>query len=166
MRVRRLRSGEAAALAGAVALVVLLSLRWFDPQGARPAPHTSGWASLGWVLVLLLVLAVVGALALVVLTLAGAAAALPIATAVATVPVTVIGELVLLLRVAIFQPTLGAGLPSGEVAVQWPAYAGLAALALLGWGAWRAMSDERLDAPESAYEPPPARPAPRLESNR
>ena len=49
---------------------------------------------------------------------------------------------------------------SHVVAVQTPAYLGLAALALLVGGAWRAIADERTGAPESAYTPPPPRPAP------
>jgi amino acid transporter len=160
MRVGRLRSGELLALAGALALPVLLSLRWFDAQGGAAPLHTSGWAALGWALVLLLVLAVAGAVALAGLAGTGSAQALAVAAAVVTVLLALVSWVVLALRVCVFQPALGAGLPNHLVSVQWAGYAGLGALALLGYGAWHALGDERRDAPESAYEPPPARPAP------
>jgi hypothetical protein len=46
------------------------------------------------------------------------------------------------------------------MAVQAGGYLGLAALALIVAGAWRAIADERTGAPETAYAPPPPRPAP------
>ncbi|HEU4977684.1 MAG TPA: hypothetical protein VFT42_02200 [Solirubrobacteraceae bacterium] len=163
MRPTRMRTGEWTALAGAVALVVFLSLRWFGASaaaGGRAGIHESGWASLGWGIVLLLAIGIAGALALSAVTSAGATAAFPMLAAVVTAPLAIVAWIVLALRLAFFQPTLGVGLPSEAVAVRWPAYAALAALALLLYGACRAMSDERLDDPESAYTPPPPRPAP------
>ena len=155
-----MRRGEWLALTGAVALVVFLSLRWFGASAAAAGAHESGWASLGWGLVLLLAICVAGALALGAVTSAGATAAFPMFAAVVTAPLAIVAWVVLALRLAFFQPTLGVGLPSQAVAVRWPAYAALVALALLVYGACRAMSDERVDDPESAYTPPPPRPAP------
>lgn len=160
MRPSRLRSGEWLALLGAVALIVLLSLRWFGAPAAAAGAHRSGWASLGWGLVVLLAICIAGALTLAVVVAAHTTAAFPMLAAVLTAPLALIAWIVLALRVAFFQPTLGVGLPSQAVAVRWPAYAALAALAALLYGACRAMSDERLDDPESAYTPPPPRPAP------
>ena len=45
-----------------------------------------------------------------------------------------------------------------------PPYLGLLAALLTTLGAWRSLADERTDAPESAYTPPPARPAPPAEA--
>jgi hypothetical protein len=63
-------------------------------------------------------------------------------------------------RVTLAQPALGAGLADDEVGVALPGYLGPLAVAAILAGAWRAMADERTTAPESAYTPPPARPAP------
>jgi hypothetical protein len=160
MRLARLRAGEWLALLGGAGLAVLLSLRWFGAPAAAIGAHESGWAALGWGLVALLAICIIGALALTAVTALRTVAAFPILAAVATIPIALITLLVLVLRLAFFQPTLGVGLPSAQVTVRWPAYAGLAALALLLYGTCRAMSDERLDDPESIYEPPPPRPAP------
>ena len=67
--------------------------------------------------------------------------------------------LILLVRV-LTQPGLGASLPNRLVLVEAPAYVGLLFTGLIPVGAWLALRDERLDAPESAYTPPPARPVP------
>jgi hypothetical protein len=74
--------------------------------------------------------------------------------------VSVVAFVALVMRVTIAQPGLGSGLPDAGVAVQLPAYLGLAAMAVIVVGGWRSMADERTDAPESDYTPPPARPAP------
>jgi hypothetical protein len=62
---------------------------------------------------------------------------------------------VALVRVTVAQPG-----HDEAVAVEPAAYAGLVALALVVAGAWRAIADERTDAPESVYTPPPPRPSP------
>jgi hypothetical protein len=71
-----------------------------------------------------------------------------------------IALIALAVRVAVAQPGLGAGAPDALVAAELPAYLGLAAGALIVAGAWRSLGDERTTAPESAYTPPPPRPAP------
>jgi hypothetical protein len=171
---RRLRSGELLAGAGAVALLVLLFLDWFGPEprpsGARPSAEspvgaplvdaTSGWASLGWLLVLLIVVVLLLAAWLVVATVIDAPVSQQIAAAVLTASAGAIMLALVAIRLAVAQPGLGAGLPDQSVAVDLPAYLGLLALGLVVAGAWRAIADERTDAPESASTPPPARPAP------
>jgi hypothetical protein len=169
---RRLRTGEWLAAVGAVALVVALSLDWFEEQPPRDGrnlaapvlaagdPSATGWASLGWPVVLLLVVAIALAAWLVVSTAGDASVGQPVMAAVLLSAWAPLALLVVLVRVTVAQPGLGAGLPDAAVAVRPAAYAGLAALALVVAGAWRSIADERTGAPESAYVPPPARPAP------
>jgi hypothetical protein len=84
----------------------------------------------------------------------------PVGGSVLTSAVGWITFLVLLIRVAT-QPDLGiAGLPNAAVTVELPAYLGLVCAAAIPLGAWLALRDERTDAPESAYTPPPPRPVP------
>jgi hypothetical protein len=167
-----MRAGEWTALAGAVGLFMVLFFNWFGITGrpplgtsgggqvvryADPHLHRTGWASLGWLMVILLCIAVFGGLAITYMTLRRSAPAWPVGAAVLTALVGGIVFLVLLVRV-LTQPGLGAGLPSSVVTIQWPAYLGLAFAALIPAGAWNALRDERTEAPESAYTPPPARP--------
>jgi hypothetical protein len=84
----------------------------------------------------------------------------PVAAGVLLSAVSVVAFLALLVRVTIAQPGLGVGLPDEGVDVRLPAYLGLVAMAVIVIGGWRSMADERTDASESAYTPPPARPAP------
>ncbi len=51
-----------------------------------------------------------------------------------------------MVRVAIVQPGLGIGLPDELVGVRWPAYVGIAALAVVVAGGWISIGDERTDA--------------------
>jgi lysylphosphatidylglycerol synthetase-like protein (DUF2156 family) len=167
----RLRSGELLAGGGALALLVLLFLDWFrstvitrvtEASGSfvEPGLHTSGWAAVGWLLLVLLAAVIVMAGWLVVATVTDAPVSRQMAAAVLTASAGAVVLVILLLRVTVAQPGLGAGLPDKAVAVRLPAYLGLVALAVLVVGAWRAIADERTGAPESAYTPPPARPAP------
>jgi ABC-type transport system involved in cytochrome c biogenesis permease subunit len=177
----RLRRGEWLALIGAVGLFVVLFLDWFgvdlpsraelEPQPAAggihnllntfdmAAVHHAGWTTLGWFLDALLVLSIAGGVALSYMTLRRATPAWPVGASILTVVVAAIAFLVLLTRV-LTQPGLGPGLPNDVVTVQLPAYLGLLFAALIPVGAWMALGDERTDAPESAYTPPPARPIP------
>jgi hypothetical protein len=167
----RLRSGELLAGAGAVALFVLLFFDWFLPEvqprvtetSGRiigPEPHLSGWTSLGWVLTVLLLAVLVLALWLAASTLFSTTVSQPVAAGVLLTAVGFVAFVALAVRVTIAQPGLGTGQPDRLVAVQWPAYLGLAALGVILAGAWLSMADERTDAPESAYTPPPPRPLP------
>jgi len=67
---------------------------------------------------------------------------------------------VLLLRVALFQPALDAGVPNALVDVRWPAYAGLLATLAIAAGGWWSIGDERTRSRFSAYSPPEPRPVP------
>jgi hypothetical protein len=165
----RLRTGEWLAGAGAVALTAVLFLDWFEPEvrGRAPAaaarllaPSLSGWMSLGWLLALFLIVTILLAVWLVVATATDASVGQAVMAAVLLSAVAPIALLALVVTVALAQPYLGAGLPDTAVAVQPAAYAGLAALAVVVAGAWRSIADERTDANESAYTPPPPRPAP------
>jgi hypothetical protein len=171
VRLGRLRSGELLAAAGALALVVLLSLRWFEPRvpvrvvesagrllGGEPS--TTGWAALGVPVVALLVAVVLAALALAATTAAGGMLARAVGAAVIAASLATLALPVLALRVALLQPGLGLGLPNDLVEARPVAYLGVAACAAIAAGAWRALADERTGAAESRYMPPDPRPAP------
>jgi hypothetical protein len=171
VRSRRLRSGELLAGAGAVALFVLLFFDWFGPQIQRritetsghvvgPELHLSGWTSLGWLMVLLVLVVLVLAAWLVFSTTVDVAVSQPVTAAVVAGAVSAVVFAALVVRVTIAQPGLGTGTPDALVGVKLPAYLGLAAMAAIVAGAWISMGDERTDSPESAYTPPPPRPAP------
>jgi hypothetical protein len=152
----RIRLGEALMGVGAIALFVLLFADWFKGGGVSG----SGWSSLGWALDVLLV----ALFAMVVVTIGSlvtrAKVAIPVAAAVLTTSLAFLTFVITLIRVLIAQPALGLGLDNGEVTVQAAGYLGLAALALIVVGGWIAIGDERTDARDSAYTPPPARPVP------
>ena len=137
----RLRKGEWIAVAGAVALLVLLFLPWFDGR--------IGWTSLGWLMIALLVLCLAGAAWIAVTTVDGVLTRIMPALVITTT-LGAITVLVLLLRVLAFPP--------GDT--ETAGYLGLVAMALIPAGAFVALADERTDAPESAYTPPAPRPAP------
>jgi hypothetical protein len=171
VRLGRLRSGEILAGAGAVALFVLLFLDWFQPElrprvvetsgrVVGPELHLSGWTSLGFVMLVMLLVVIVLALWLAASTVFASSVSQPVAAGVLLSAVSLVVFVALVVRVTILQPGLGVGLPDEGVEVRLPAYLGIAAMAVIVIGGWRSMADERTDAPESAYEPPPARPAP------
>jgi hypothetical protein len=141
----RLRVGETLAGLGAIALFVLLFLDWFSGGGVS----RSGWSSLGWALVVLLAAVIVRA-----------HPAVAVGSAVITIGVGVVTLVIALIRVLVTQPALDLGLGNGAVSVQVAGYLGLAALALIVVGGWITIADERTQAPESAYTPPPPRPLP------
>jgi hypothetical protein len=154
------------AAAGAVALAAVLFLDWFavesrarvtDTAGrlVTAQPHTTGWSALGWPLVALLVVVIALAVWLVVATAGDVAVSQPVMAAVLLSALAPVALIALAIRVAVAQP--GA---DELVGARLPAYLGLAALALVVAGAWRALADERTRAPESAYTPPRPRAAP------
>ena len=168
---RRLRSGELLAGGGALVLFLSLFLDWFEPEikpritetsgrVVGPEQHVSGWTSLGWVMIVVLLAVIVLAIWLAASTLFAAAVSQPVAAGVLLSAVGSLALGALVVRVAIVQPGLGIGLPDELVGVRWPAYVGIAALAVVVAGGWISIGDERTDAPESATTPPPARPAP------
>jgi hypothetical protein len=154
--VRRIRLGEALTAIGAIGLFVLLFADWFEGGGVS----RSGWSSLGWGLVVLLVAVMALAAVMVVSTVARAKPAIIVGSAVTTAVVGIVTLPIALLRVLVTQPDLDLGLGNGDVTIQTAGYLGILALALITAGAWITLADERTDAPESAYTPPPARPVP------
>jgi hypothetical protein len=154
--VRRIRLGEALAAIGAIGLFVLLFADWFEGGGVS----RSGWSSLGWGLVVLLVVVMAVAAVMVVSTVARAKPAIIVGSAVTTAVVGIVTLLIALVRVLVTQPDLELGLGNSAVTIQTAGYLGILALGLITAGAWITLADERTDAPESAYTPPPARPVP------
>jgi hypothetical protein len=170
----RLRAGEWVAMLGSVGLLVMLFLDWFrvdghklgwtsyTPVGMHATPlHESGWGSLGWLMVLAMCVAILGGLSFSYMTARRTAPAWPVGAGVLTWTVGSLVFLVLLLRVTLLQPGLGAHVARGAVSVQLPAYLGLVFAALIPIGAWFGLRDDRTHTAESlAYTPPPARPVP------
>ncbi|MCW2994526.1 MAG: hypothetical protein JWQ18_2021 [Conexibacter sp.] len=148
----RLRAGEWVAAAGSVGLLVVLFFQWF----AVGAFGRSGWSTLGWLMDLLLCLAIFGGLSLSYMTVKRTSPAWPVGAAVLTVGLGVLIFLVLVVRVTIAQPGVDA-----LVSVQLPAYLGLLFAILIPVGGFVSLKDERTDSPEAvAYTPPPAQTAP------
>jgi hypothetical protein len=164
--VSRLRAGEWTAAGGAAALLVTLFLPWFGIELPGPAGNlvnpfvaeaggTSGWNTLGW-LVIVLALAAVGCAAwLAFANATGRPVAQSVAASVLTATAGTFAFVMLALRALIFQPG-----PNELVVVRYGAWLGLLAALVLAVGGWWATKDERTDAPESAYTPPEPRPAP------
>lgn len=153
---RRLRAGEAVTSVGAIGLFAALFADWFSGGGVA----RSGWSSLGWPLVALLVVLIGVALVMVLATVVRAKPAIIVGAGVITVVLGAVVVLIALVRVLITQPDLGLGLGNGAVTVKTAGYLGLVALAAIPAGGWMTIADERTDAPESAYTPPPPRPIP------
>ena len=158
---RKLRTGEVLAALGAIALVVILFADWFalETGTGREGVSTTGWASLGWLVIALLVLTALAALWLAVATVVRSVAEAVMA-GVVTTTLAVAAVLVLLVRIAT-QPDLGVGAPNALVDVRFAAWVGVICTVVIAVGGFIALRDERVDAPESAYEPPEPRPAPR-----
>ena len=162
----RLRAGEWTAAAGAAGLLVALFLPWFGIEfpgtagnlvdtGLVEESGTSGWSTLGWVTIAL-VLAAIGCAAWLAV---GTAVARPVAQLVAagvlTATAGTLALFALTLRTLLFQPG-----PNEFTAMRYGAWIGLLAALVLAVGGWLAIKDERTDARESAYTPPEPRPAP------
>lgn len=167
MRLGRLRQGELLAAVGAAGLLVSLFLSWFSLQG-RTADRRqysaldlpgSGFSQLGWVVVATCLAAIVLCLAMLVMTAGGITGHAVMAT-ILTITFAGFAFTLVLLRILLDQPDLGFDLPGSAVSIDPGGWLGLVAATLLLLGAWRALADERTDAPDSAFEPPPARPAP------
>lgn len=174
---RRLRGGELLALGGGVLLLVALFLPWTEFT-VRPRPDAatlqivgadertayaylhgsasaSGWNTLGWLTLAIAAAAIALVAWLAIANVVRRPIATTMASNVAAAVVGAIALLVLALRALVFQPG-----PNELVDLRYGAWLGLAGALALTVGAWWALADERTGAPESAYEPPPARPAP------
>ena len=143
---KRVRSGELLALAGAVCVIVSLFLRWYEtPSGTLDAWSTFGPA------VALLILAAGAALALVLGTLTERSTAVPVAAAVWSVLFGLVAVIAALVRV-FERPDHATSLCAGP----WLALAG--AVAILA-GAWQSLRDERRSLYAPAAPPPRSPPA-------
>jgi hypothetical protein len=154
--VRRIRRGEALLGIGAIGLLGLMFADWFSGGGTS----CTGWSSLGWALVAMIVALIAMALVTVATTVAPVRPAVPVAAGVITAAFSILTLLVALVRVLVAQPDLGLGLSNAAVSIDTAGYLGLVALVLIVAGAWITIGDERTGAPEAAYTPPPPRPVP------
>jgi hypothetical protein len=139
---RRLRPGELLAAAGAVCLIVALTLPWYENTEGK----LSAWSTFGPAVVLL-ILATIAALVLFFATLTERSPALPVAAGVWSVVFALVGLVAAIVRV-LERPDHATSLCAGA----WLALVGAVAMLV---GSWWSMSDERT----AQYEP--ARPEPR-----
>ena len=130
MSLRRMRSGELIALAGAVCLIVSLTLFWYEtPSGSLDAWDTFGVA------VALLMLAAAGAIALAIATVTERTTAIPVAAAVWSTLFGFIGTIAAIVRLL--------ERPDHATAVCGGAWLALAGALLVLIGSWQSMRDER-----------------------
>jgi hypothetical protein len=147
MSLRRLRSGELIALAGAISLIVALALPWYENSQGK----LSAWDTFG-VAVALLILAAGGALALALATVTERTTAIPVAAAVWSTLLGIVATIAALVRL-LERPDHSTMLCSGA----WLAFVG-ALLVLVG--SWQSMRDERTGLyPPDASPPREAPPA-------
>ncbi len=144
---RRLRSGELIALAGAICLIVALTLPWYENAQGK----LSAWDTFG-VAVALLILAAGSAIALVLATVTERTTAIPVAAAVWSTLFGILATIAALVRL-LERPDHATMLCSGA----WLALVG-ALLVLVG--GWQSLRDERtgLYPPDTSppREAPPA----------
>jgi hypothetical protein len=173
--VSRLRAGEWTAAAGGAGVLVTLFLPWFDvhvPQqsvqkqfgggGVLNLLNTyavdswgSGWDALGWLVIVVVLVAVACAAWLALANATARPVAQLVAASVLTATAGTLAFVVLALRALVFQPG-----PNDIVVLRYGAWLGLLASLVLTVGGWWAIKDDRTDAPESAYTPPEPRPPP------
>jgi prepilin signal peptidase PulO-like enzyme (type II secretory pathway) len=133
---RRLRLGELLATAGAVCLIISLTLPWYENAEGK----LSAWSTFGPAVVLLM-LAAIAALALLLATITERTPALPVVAAVWGVLFGLIAVVAALVRV-LERPDHATSLCAGT----WLALVGAVAILL---GAWQSIRDERT----SRYQP-------------
>jgi uncharacterized membrane protein YvlD (DUF360 family) len=174
--VSRLRAGEWTAAAGGAGLLVTLFLPWFGVE--LPQQQTvqgefggggvinllktyavdswgSGWDALGWLVIVVVLVAVACAAWLALANATARPIAQLVAASVLTATAGTLAFVVVALRALVFQPG-----PNDLVVLRYGAWLGLLASLVLAFGGWKAIKDERTDAPQSAYTPPEPRPAP------
>jgi len=127
---RRLRSGELLALAGAICVIVALTLPWYEAAGR----NLGAWATFGPAVALLMLSAVAG-LALVVATVTERSTALPVAAAIWGTTLGFVGVVAAVVRV-LERPENATALCAG-------AWLGLIGAVALLAGSWQSMRDER-----------------------
>jgi hypothetical protein len=150
VKISRLRSGEVIALFAALLLAVLLGLDWFalSTPDARVGAHESGIRSVGWFAAILLILPILCAVALAFFTVATRATALPVVFMNLTALFGFIAFVTIAVRL-VLQPGLGLDAGNADVDVEPPAYLALVTAALLTYGGWRTMGDERTHSREA-----------------
>lgn len=144
----RLRAGEIAAGLAAVSLFALLFMDWTDDRA-------TGWESLwlGTALAVAAVLLLGAGLPLALLTKQ------TVAAQVVTTVLCVWAGLIAVVALAINNANLARDdALIGPVSLRWPAYAAIAAAALLTWGAWHSMRDERTEGDDDDLPEPRALP--------
>lgn len=131
----RLRSGELLAGGSAAALLLVSFLDWFGGEDV--------WQSLS-VLRVFVAVAVAAGLLVALLAVLRLAVAIPVAAAVLTTALAALATVLLLYRVAVNEPGDNAtvGLDTG-------AYVGVLLCALIAYGAWRVLDDERTQSEDS-----------------
>lgn len=155
----RLRPAEWAVLGGALGLLVTMFFDWYEgPAGWPEDLNTTGWTSLGWFTIVLLVVCIACGLLLCGLLAAdvGDAYNLPPGVILATLGLP---TLLVLLVVVLLQPGLGPGLPNAVVKLQPAGWVGLLCAVLLVVGGLLSIHDERTTGAGRHYTPPPERPA-------
>jgi len=130
MSLKRLRLGELLALAGAICLIVSLTLPWYENADGK----LSAWSTFGPAVVLLIA-ATIAALVLVIATITERTPALPVAAAVWGVPFGLLGVVAAIVRV-LERPDNATSLCAGA----WLALVGAVAILV---GVWQSMRDER-----------------------
>lgn len=185
MNALRVRIGETVAGAGALLLTVMLFLDWAQPEmRVRTAPGVdlstplqgmaddvfekfaqtyaqTGWGAIGWLLVVILLVSIVGAFTLLALTLTERETpVLPVVTSVFITVWSIVAALVLFVRLTLLQPGLEIGWGDREVNILGPAWFGLLGLVAIAAGGWLTLRDDRLDSPQSVAPEVPMRPAP------
>jgi hypothetical protein len=143
MSLRRLRSGELIALAGAICLIVAFTLPWYENAQGK----LSAWATFGPA-VALLILAAAGALVLVLATITERTTAIPVAAAVWSTLFGIIGSIAAIVRL-LERPEHATQLCAGA----WLALIGALAVLI---GSWQSMRDERT----GSYPPDTSKPRP------
>ncbi len=158
---RRLRHGDWVAALSALALLVLLFFDWFGLDLTPPGTTDvvafgsfsgDGWSTLGWLALVLCVLAIVIGLANGLLTATRESPAGPVLAAILTMVFGFLATVALLIQLWA-QPG-----PDEYIAVKAPFWLGLAAAAGVWLGGWLAVRDERV--PRARVRPVDVRPAP------
>ncbi len=139
-RLRRVRSGELIALAGAIAVIVSLIVPWYSTAASDGGGGLDAWSTFG-AGVVLLIIGCAAALLLVMANLFERSPALPIAAAVWSTILGLAAVVAALVRL-LERPDGASGLEAGA----WLALGGAVAIVV---GGWLSMRDERQD----LYEP-------------
>ncbi|MDX6730774.1 MAG: hypothetical protein QOC54_722 [Baekduia sp.] len=169
----RIRVGEAMSALGAIGLLGLLFFDWLGVSLKLPTTNgtgianlvhlvyhgsLTGWGTLGWLMDVLLAVAIFGGLCLPYMVAKRTSPAWPVGAAVLTWSIGAAVVLILVVRLVFLAQDDSAGL---VVTLQLPAYAGVLFAALIPLGAFLSLKDERKDSAEArAYTPPPPRSVP------